>query len=103
VRDYCQAYHGSSTRKEITDLLAKSGTERRPELLNDYPWPARDPDGQVSVASMLDMQAWYVKNKYVGMPSPAARLVNLDYVNEAAQKLGKFAVENQDSRLAGCR
>src|SRR3954469_12151993 len=63
VRDYCRAYHGGSTRKEIIDLLAKSGTERRPELLNDYPWPARDPTGKVSVASMLDMQAWYVKNK----------------------------------------
>src|SRR5262249_11185797 len=49
VRDYCQAYHGGSTRKEIIDLLAKSGTERRPELLNDYPWPARDPTGKVSI------------------------------------------------------
>ncbi len=43
VRDYCQAYHGGSTRKQIIDLLIRSGTETRLELLNDYVWPARDP------------------------------------------------------------
>jgi NitT/TauT family transport system substrate-binding protein len=103
VRDYCQAYHGGSTRREIIDLLVKSGTERRPEMLHEYPWPARDPNGRVAVASMLDMQAWYIKNKFVSVAAPAERLVNLSFVDAAAQKLGPFAVENEESKLAGCR
>ena len=103
VRDYCQAYHHGAIRKEIIDLLVKSGTERRPELLQQYPWPARDPTGKINTASLIDMQDWFMKNKFVGTASPADRLVNLAYVNAAAQQLGPFVVENKASKLAGCR
>jgi NitT/TauT family transport system substrate-binding protein len=103
VRDYCQAYHGGSTRKEIINLLVKSGTERRPEFLHEYPWPARDPNGRVSTESMLDMQAWFIKNKFAGAPSPPERLLNASYIEAAAQKLGPFVLENKDSNLSGCR
>jgi NitT/TauT family transport system substrate-binding protein len=103
ARDYCQAYHGGAVRKETIDLLVKSGTERRPEMLHQYTWPARDPNGRVAVASMLDMQAWYVRNRYVGTPAPAERVLDLSYVEAAAQRLAPFVVENAASRLAGCR
>ncbi len=103
ARDYCQAYHGGAVRKEMIDLLVKSGIERRPEMLHQYTWPARDPNGRVSLASMLDMQAWYVRNKYVGVQSPAERLVDLSFIEAAVQKLGPFVVENKDSTLPGCR
>jgi hypothetical protein len=35
----------------------------RPEMLHQYTCPARDPNGGVAMASMLDMQAWDVRNK----------------------------------------
>ena len=63
IRDYCQAYHGGPNRQAFIDLAIRTGTETRPELLHKYPWPARSPNGAINVASMLDMQAWYVKNK----------------------------------------
>ena len=63
VRDYCNAYHGGSTRKAMIDLLIKTGTENRPQILHEYPWPARSPKGKINIDSMLDMQAWYVKSK----------------------------------------
>jgi hypothetical protein len=72
-------------------------------MLHKYTWPSRDPNGRVSVASMLDMQAWYVRNKFARVPSPAERLVNLSYIDAAVQKLGPFSVEKTDSRLPGCR
>src|SRR5215468_7967776 len=103
ARDYCQAYHGGAVRKEMTDLLVKSGTERRPEMLHQYTWPARDPNGRVAVASMLDMQAWYVRNRYVGTPATAERVLDLSYVEAAGQKLAPFEVENKESKLPGCR
>src|SRR5262249_30420606 len=81
ARDYCQAYHGGAVRKDMIDLLVKSGTERRPEMLHQYTWPARDPNGRVAVASMLDMQAWYVRNKFVGVPAP--RVLDLSYIEAA--------------------
>jgi NitT/TauT family transport system substrate-binding protein len=103
VRDYCQGYHGGSTRAAIVDALIKSKTETRPELLEKYPWPARSPDGRLNVASMNDIQTWYLKNKYTTAEIPAARLVDNAYVDEAAKKLGPFVLEKQDSKLPGCR
>jgi NitT/TauT family transport system substrate-binding protein len=103
IRDYCQAYHGGSTRQALIDLAIRTGTETRPELLHKYPWPARSPDGQINIASMLDMQAWFLKNKMSNREFPAERVVDTSYVAEARRKLGPFVLENKDSTLAGCR
>jgi NitT/TauT family transport system substrate-binding protein len=103
VRDYCQAYHGGANRAELIQRLIRTGTETREELLYKYPWPARDPNGRINVASMLDMQAWYRQNKFGSAQLPAERLVDTSYADYAAAKLGPFGVANQDSKLAGCR
>jgi NitT/TauT family transport system substrate-binding protein len=103
VREYCQAYHSGPNRQYVVDLLIKTGTERRPEVLNDYPWAARDPLGTINVASFLDMQAWYVKNKFTTAQFPAQRLVDTNYAGYVKEKLGPFTVENKDSKLKGCR
>jgi NitT/TauT family transport system substrate-binding protein len=103
VRDYCQAYHGGANRAEMIQRLIRTGTETRAELLYKYPWPARDPNGRINVASMLDMQAWYRKNKFGDAQLPAERLADTSYADYAAAKLEPFVVENHDSKLAGCR
>ncbi len=103
VRDYCNAYHGGKDRAAMIDLLIKTGTENRPQLLHDYPWPARNPNGLINTDSMLDMQAWYVKNKMSNTQFPLERLVQTNYIREAVAKLAPFALENKDSKLPGCR
>jgi len=103
ARDYCQAYHGSAVRKEMIDLLVKSGTERRPEMLHQYTWPARDRMAAWRWPAWLDMQAWYVRNKFVGTSAPAARVLDLSHIEAAAERLPPFVVENADSKLPGCR
>jgi NitT/TauT family transport system substrate-binding protein len=103
AREFCQAYHGGSNRQAIIDISVRTGTETRPELLHKYPWPARNPDGKVNVASILDMNSWYVKNKMSNVVFPAERLVDNRYVDNALAKLGPFVLENKDSKLAGCR
>ena len=103
IRDYCQAYHGGSTRQALIDLAIRTGTETRPELLHKYPWPARSPNGEINVDSMLDMQAWYIKSKMSNSAFPADRIVDKSYVEYARQKLGPFVLENKASLLAGCR
>jgi NitT/TauT family transport system substrate-binding protein len=103
IRDYCQAYHGGSTRDAMIDLAIRTGTETRPELLHKYPWPARSPNGKINIASLLDMQAWFVKNKMSNREFPAERLVDASYVDYALHKLPPFVLENKDSKLAGCR
>ena len=72
-------------------------------MLHEYVWPSSDPFGRVSVESMLDMQAWFARNKFANARFPADRLVDPSYAEHAAQKLGGFVIENKDSKLAGCR
>jgi NitT/TauT family transport system substrate-binding protein len=103
VRDYCQAYHGSAVRNAVVEELLKSGSERNLELLHKFPWPARSPNGSINAASILDMQAWYVKTKLASGQIPAERLIDTSYMDTAIQKLGVFELENKNSRLPGCR
>ena len=103
ARDYCQAYHGGGTRQAIIDVLVSTGTETRPELLHKYPWPARSPHGRVNMASMLDIQDWYVKQKLANAGFVPERLIDSSFIDEAGRRLGPFVLENQDSKLPGCR
>jgi NitT/TauT family transport system substrate-binding protein len=103
VRDYCQGYHGGSNRSELIQRLIRTGTETRVDLLTNYPWPARDPNGRINMASMLDMQTWYRSNKFGDAHFAAERLVDTSYAEYAAGKLGPFVLENQASTLMGCR
>jgi NitT/TauT family transport system substrate-binding protein len=103
VRDYCNAYHGAPIKEEIVAALIRYGSERRPELLYKYPWPARSPDGRINTASMLDMQDWFIKNGFSRAKFPADRLVDASYADFAAQKLGPFVPANKESKLEGCR
>jgi NitT/TauT family transport system substrate-binding protein len=103
AREYCQAYHGASNRQEIIDELVSSKTEPRKELLEKYPWPARSPNGKINVASMTDINKWYVENKMSNKEFPASRLVDSTYIDYAIQKLGPFELQNKDSKLPGCR
>lgn len=103
ARDYCNAYHGGPERQEVIDELVSSKTEPRRELLEKYPWPARSPEGKINVASMLDINSWYVANKLSAQTFPADRLVNATFIEAANKKLGPFQLENKDSKLAGCR
>ncbi len=104
VRDYCQAYHDGPNRKEFIDMLARTGAERRPQILNDQKaWPARDPNGKINIASMLDMQDWYVANKMSSARFPADRLVDSAFADNAAKTLGPFVLENKTSTIPGCR
>jgi NitT/TauT family transport system substrate-binding protein len=103
IRDYCQAYHGGAVRQAMIDVAISTTTETRPELLHKYPWPARSPNGQINIDSMLDMQAWFVKNKMSNMQFPPERIVDKSYVDYALSKLGPWVIENKESNLPGCR
>jgi len=102
VRDYCVGYHGGPTRPMLTDLLVSSRNETRPDLLNKYPWPARNLNGKLNPESLLDVQDWYVKHKFVKEKLPLDKLVDYSYADYAQQKLGPFTIDTKDN-LAGCR
>jgi len=102
IRDYCNAYHHGSNRKALIDLLVSSKTEVRPALLNKFPWPARNLTGKLNAESLLDIQDWFIKHKFVTAKQPIEKLVDYSYADYAQKQLGPFTLENKDSKLAGC-
>lgn len=103
IRDYCNAYHNGSNRDELIKLFVSSKTETRPELLEKEPWPARNLDGKLNPASMLDIQDWYLQHKFTTEKFPIEKLVDYSYTDYAQKQLGPFHLENKDSKLKGCR
>jgi NitT/TauT family transport system substrate-binding protein len=103
IRDYCNAYHNAANRKALIDLLVSSKTETRPELLHKFAWPARNLTGKLNADSLLDIQDWYLKNKFITAKHPLEKLVDYSYTDYAQKQLGPFALANKDSKLQGCR
>jgi NitT/TauT family transport system substrate-binding protein len=103
IRDYCNAYHNGSNRKALIDLLVSSKTETRPDLLHKFAWPARNLTGKLNAASLLDIQDWYLKNKFITAKHPIEQLVDYSYADYAQKQLGAFKLEHKDSKLPGCR
>src|SRR5712671_4901786 len=103
VRDYCQAYHGGRNRAEVIDIAQRTGVERRSEILNNYPWTARNPDGRINAASMLDIQSFFVAEKLSISNMPVEKLITNTYMDHANRVLGPFSLANASSPLAGCR
>ena len=103
IRDYCNAYHNGSNRQALIDLLISSKTETRPDLLNKFAWPARNLTGKLNAASLLDIQDWYLKNKFITAKQPIEKLVDYSYTDYAQKTLGPFAIQNKDSKIPGCR
>ncbi len=101
--EYCQAYHGGENRKEVVDIIVRTGMETRPDVINRYPWPARNPNGRVNVPSLLDMQSYYLGEKLLTKELPVEKLLTSEFVDYATEKLGPFRLENTSSTLAGCR
>jgi NitT/TauT family transport system substrate-binding protein len=102
VRDYCNAYHHGPNRKEVVDIAVKSGAERRPEMLEKLPWPARSPNGEVNPKSIMELQDWFHGQGLVQQKHPVEALVDASYAQEAVRRLGPFQVANGSSTLQGC-
>ncbi len=103
VRDYCQAYHGGKNRAEVIDILIKTGMESRREVIEKFPWPARNVNGRINMASVLDMQDYYVRQNLATKAFPAERIFDPRFVDFASDKLGPFEIENKASTLEGCK
>ena len=58
AREYCQAYHGGATARRSSTNWSGARSSRGWKCCEKYPWPARDPNGKINVASMLDINAW---------------------------------------------
>jgi NitT/TauT family transport system substrate-binding protein len=102
-RDFCQAYHHGPNRKEVVDIMFKYKVASSAEQLDKMAWQARSPNGRFNVASLMDLQEFFVKENMVKQKFPAERLVDTDYADYAEKALPPFDLVNKASPLKGCR
>lgn len=103
VREYCQAYHGGASRKDVIDVSLKFEIDKSAENIERYPWPARNMDGSVNMDSVRDMQDYFRKEGLTKNVYPDARVYDPQYLNYANAKLGPAPAVNPKSDLKGCR
>ena len=88
----------------MIDIAVRTGTERRPELLHKYPWPARSPSGRDQYREPARHQGLVREDQACRRHKfPAERIVDNRVHPNMRAKLGPFVVENKDSKLEGCR
>jgi NitT/TauT family transport system substrate-binding protein len=102
-RDYCQAYHGGPNRAEMIDVMMKHKVVTDRALVERMHWQARDPDGEIAVASVDNQQTFYKDEGIIKQAAARDRLVNTSCAKAAAKELGPFKVINTASKLKGCR
>jgi NitT/TauT family transport system substrate-binding protein len=102
ARDYCQAYHGGPNRDYVINLMVEKKIGTR-DMLENRPWSARDPNGRINAASILDIQDVYYNEGLVKQKFPAERLIDSSFADEAAKELGPFEVINKSDTQPSCR
>jgi NitT/TauT family transport system substrate-binding protein len=102
-RDFCQAYHHGPNRKEVVDIMFKYKVAASAEQLDNMAWQARNPNGRFNVASLMDLQDFFVDENIVKQKFTPEKLVDTDYADYAEKALPPFEVINKASTLKGCR
>ena len=90
VRDYCNAYHRGPNRGEVTQILAKYSNVKDAALIDRIDWGAADPQGRIAEASVMDVQATFLKEKLTRDKVTFARIAPAGWIADVAASLGPF-------------
>ena len=91
VRDYYRAFFGDGQGKdEIIDLLTRITSVRDKALLERTAPTWMDPNGAVNVASLREIQRWYVERGDMAAETDLDRAVDSTFVDYAVAQLGPY-------------
>jgi len=90
ARCYHEAANGGPNRRELIEDFLKYRPVKDLELYDKMKWSTVDPDGRVSVESLMDQQDFYTRRGYLTTKAPIETLVDLGPVNRALAKLGLY-------------
>jgi NitT/TauT family transport system substrate-binding protein len=102
TRYYCEAYHHGANRADVVRILAKYSNVQDPALIEKVDWTAMDVNGAIPMASIMDIQDFYVKEKLVNTPVAESELAPPAWVAQARATLPAFRLAHDDHR-PGCR
>ncbi len=90
IRDYYDAFSpGAKDKAAIVQILVKNTTLKDPSLYDKIMLPWFDPNGEMNVPSMKDMQQWFVEHGSVQTPANIDATIDMSYAEAALAKLGK--------------
>lgn len=102
VREYCTAYHNGPNRAEVIRHLAKHSGLSDPQAIDQMEWGARDPEGRVFEASVMDVQDFYFKEGLIQKKFAMRDIEDDRYRKAALAKLPPFRLAHDDGK-PGCR
>ena len=65
------------------------------DMLDGRPWAARDPNGRVNEASMLDIQDWFYNEGLVKQKFPIGRLIDFELCRRGGERIGPVRADQQ--------
>ena len=68
LRDYQDAFDEGKDLDAMVDILTKHTAIKDPAVYRKIVVPASDPNGEMNVQSIKDLQQWYVDNGFVQTP-----------------------------------
>jgi NitT/TauT family transport system substrate-binding protein len=92
LRDYNDAFvkKDAARRQEVIGILTKHTTIKDPALYEKVAMPGLDPNGRVNADALKADQAYYIEIGKQQAPINIDELVDLSFVEHAAQQLGPY-------------
>jgi NitT/TauT family transport system substrate-binding protein len=91
MRDYFRAFYGDGQgRDEVLQVISRITGNRDLDLLGRLSPSWMDPNGGVNVASLRDVQRWYLGRGELTGEVDFDRVVDLSYSNYAVDRLGRY-------------
>ena len=91
VRDYYDAMRGGQGRSGVVDILVKHTNLKDKALYERIQWSYMDPNAELSKASLIDQQRWFVVHGAVKTSVDVERLVDTSFIDQAVARLGRVA------------
>jgi NitT/TauT family transport system substrate-binding protein len=89
LRDYQDAFNGGKDLDAIIAILTRYTSIKDPAVYKKIVVPAFEPNGQMNVQSIKDLQQWYVDNGLVQTPAALDEFFDTSYLDYALGVVGR--------------
>jgi ABC-type nitrate/sulfonate/bicarbonate transport system substrate-binding protein len=89
VRDFHDAFQGGKDLDAVLAILTQHTNIKDPAVYKKIVVPAVDPNGQMIVQSVRDLQQWFVENGYVPTPVNVDEYFDPSFADYALSVLGR--------------
>jgi ABC-type nitrate/sulfonate/bicarbonate transport system substrate-binding protein len=89
VRDYNDAFNDGKDLDEIISILTQHTNIKDPAVFKKIVVPLVDPNGQMIVETVKDLQQWFVDNGFVPTPVNVEEYFDTSYIDYAVSVLGR--------------